>query len=1036
MSQLPFLAILTFSFFILMKSFAMDKESLAQNSLEITKISTEIESIARENPSKAIEIALQNLNKITYIQFSKERATLLNSLSYAYYMQGDYKSSLNYAKEVEKSAKKINSPEILARSYMLQGNVLQGVNEYPSAIERYLIAIKLYKESNNKLYLGYTYNNLANTYERSGKYDSALEYYDLFRTTVKGIASTGSADLGSGDVLLAKGNPQEAKTYYEEAQRKYLSENDKFGSLLATSAIGNSLSKIGEDDLALEKYHEAIIESQKIGFKFIELSARLRTAESYYRIENYDAALDFSKTSLNLANDIGERLEQVEAHRLISKILEETGNPQDALLHLKKAQSIQDEYQNEKASNQLTVMQALFESEAKEAQIAELEEQNQMLQLEQQVSQKRTENAWLTATLLLGMLGAIALWAMLMQREKIRLAKLSQQLTVARRQAEAATEAKSAFLARMSHEIRTPINAVTGLSRLALDSQNEREQRGHLVNILDAGEILLRLVDDILDFSRIEAGKLSIECVALAPRELLKSTLNMHIVQANAKGLALVEDIAADMPRQLLGDPWRIKQILNNLVGNAIKFTEQGTVTVRLCANPAPDQPDLLMLEGAVSDTGIGLSQDQQDALFQSFSQADDSITRRFGGTGLGLAICKQLCDLMGGRIWVESEPGQGSTFRFELPLKRLAGNPQPCQDNYLPKGIPDWSQYRLLLVEDNEVNRQVAIGLLQKTAIEIQVAEHGQQALDRLKDEFFDLVLMDIQMPVMDGLTAAILIRQDLELQLPIIAMTAHAMEADRQKSVKAGMDGHLAKPIDTQTLYSLLGKYLHTERYFSLASPDAESNEPTWQVEQLAGLNVKQAIARLGGNPQLYQSLLGAFFRDQKETAGQLRQLLAQHDHSTLFRLIHSLKSSSAYIGASGLSAQCGALEAILEQGPCDPKPLLKVADDLEALLNTLAPVFESSDQSSPQAIDESELRSQLQQILALLKQSDFMVEEKLAALQKLLAGGPYAEQIARLVKKVDDVEYERAGELVAEMLAELQDAAPHHKLKVLNP
>ncbi|WP_343845876.1 ATP-binding protein [Bowmanella denitrificans] len=681
-------------------------------------------------------------------------------------------------------------------------------------------------------------------------------------------------------------------------------------------------------------------------------------------------------------------------------------------------------------------MQALFESEAKEAQIAELEEQNQMLQLEQQVSQKRTENAWLTATLLLGMLGAIALWAMLMQREKIRLAKLSQQLTVARRQAEAATEAKSAFLARMSHEIRTPINAVTGLSRLALDSQNEREQRGHLVNILDAGEILLRLVDDILDFSRIEAGKLSIECVALTPRELLKSTLNMHIVQANAKGLALVEDIAADMPRQLLGDPWRIKQILNNLVGNAIKFTEQGTVTVRLCANPAPDQPDLLMLEGAVSDTGIGLSQDQQDALFQSFSQADDSITRRFGGTGLGLAICKQLCDLMGGRIWVESEPGHGSTFRFELPLKRLAGNPQPCQDSYLPKGIPDWSQYRLLLVEDNEVNRQVAIGLLQKTAIEIQVAEHGQQALDRLKDEFFDLVLMDIQMPVMDGLTAAILIRQDLELQLPIIAMTAHAMEADRQKSVKAGMDGHLAKPIDTQTLYSLLGKYLHTERYFSLASPDAESNEPTWQVEQLAGLNVKQAIARLGGNPQLYQSLLGAFFRDQNETARQLRQLLAQHDHSTLFRLIHSLKSSSAYIGASGLSAQCGALEAILEQGPCDPKPLLKVADDLEALLNTLAPVFESSDQSSPQAIDESELRSQLQQILALLKQSDFMVEEKLAALQKLLAGGPYAEQIARLVKKVDDVEYERAGELVTEMLAELQDAAPHHKLKVLNP
>lgn len=993
----------------------------------------DLEKQARKNPSTALTASDLILSKYREQISPDLLGRIINSKSYALYFLGDYEDSMKNARDAEVLAKRNELFKVKARAKMLQGNVLQVLGEYPKAISLYNDAAEIYKKIGDNKYLGYCYNNIANSFERSGKYQAALSYYEKYKSLNKESTEAG-VELGIATVELAMGNVEKSITHFNLSMQQYMNDGDELGIALAYNGLGDAFSNQGKHATALERYNDAINISQRKNIKYLEASTLRKKSVALLKIANLDEALQSANLAISISKKVNEKLELAESYRVQAEIQERLGNLTEALLSLKNAEKTDKSFRNERAATQLAVMQALFDSEAKEAQIADLEEQNRLLGLEREISQKRSENAWLTATLLFGLLGFLALWSMYMHREKSRLARLSKQLAVARHEAEAATEAKSAFLARMSHELRTPINAITGLSRLALETRSTKEQRSHLLNVLDAGEILLRLVDDILDFSRIEAGKLTIDIVPFAPREVVKCALNMQMLQARAKNLQLIEKISPDMPTQLLGDPWRIKQILNNLVSNAVKFTDSGEVTIELTAHQLPDEQNLVLLEGAVRDTGIGLSQDQQDALFQSFSQADDSITRRYGGTGLGLAICKQLCDLMDGRIWIESAPGEGACFRFSLPLAQV--NKASVQATVLAKEtfIPDWSQYRLLLVEDNEVNRRVALGILQKTKIEVVVAENGQQAISKLQDEFFDAVLMDIQMPVMDGLTAAVIIRQDMELQIPIIAMTAHAMETDRQKSMKAGMNGHLAKPFDNSSLFSILAKHLPTERTIAISEAPTDSLQG-WQNEQLADLDVQQSISRLGGNPELYQALLCSFYSDQQDTPTQIRQHLADGQFDVLFRLVHSLKSSSAYIGALGISAKCSTLEPILEHGPCDRKALLVIADELESLLTSLAPMQKKQQIEQHKLLSNSNLADALQQILELLKQSDFTVEDKLATLIKIMKDTPFEDTLTRIAKKIDEVEYERAASLTITLLSELQEQENINTGSVIN-
>ena len=391
----------------------------------------------------------------------------------------------------------------------------------------------------------------------------------------------------------------------------------------------------------------------------------------------------------------------------------------------------------------------------------------------------------------------------------------SRELECARISAEEANRAKSFFIANMSHEIRTPLNGVIGMINLALEPAAESERIEYLVTARHSAGFLLDMINEILDFSKIEAGKLVIEFEDIDLAKLVSEVNAVFCLQAERKGLEFRSRIGLEVPRVVCGDCVRLRQILVNLIGNALKFTQEGHINVEVSSEG--EDPNTVTF--SIRDTGIGIPEDKQQLIFEAFSQADDSTTRRFGGTGLGLTISSRLVAAMSGKIWVDSKPGLGSTFHFTLPFLK-ARNEVPVVESrtYIEpiSHIGSDSSLNILLVEDNPVNQKLGIRLLEKAGHKVTLASNGSEAVDMSQNQPFDVILMDLQMPVMDGLQATALIRERDRLKAnhtPIIALTAHALPEHEQSCRLAGMDGYLTKPISKQKLTEQLDRFVRRE-------------------------------------------------------------------------------------------------------------------------------------------------------------------------------------------------------------------------------
>jgi signal transduction histidine kinase/CheY-like chemotaxis protein/HPt (histidine-containing phosphotransfer) domain-containing protein len=794
---------------------------------------------------RASEIADDILDRATAIGYLKGEGRGLNLKGSCYWLQGEYDMGLEVLEKAYIIAKQIKDKKLEARVLNNFGNIYRDLGDLASSLNYFGTALEINEELGDEFAQSVILASISNLHYDLNDYDSALEYALKCLPIFERSHDTSrliAVYNTLGNIYFKQEKFGEALRYFEEIIN--ITDPETANYVLAESGLGKVYYKMHDFDNARKFLTAALDQSQQLANIEVQIIAQFYLGRLHMDEGNYVTSLHHLNIAFSLADEYMRRHDLMSVHEVLSMLYDKMGDIPKAFHHLKTFEQLKEEI----------FQQTIF--------------------------------------------------------NKLRNLQIRQQIELARKEKEVAERTaylKQQFMANMSHEIRTPMNAIVGMTRLLLGKSPKPEQLKYLDAIRMSADNLLVIINDILDLSKIEAGKIVIEQTDFSLREVVQSVRDMLFLKAEEKNIELRMFIDPAIPKRLVGDPTRINQVLINLAGNAVKFTEKGYIDVRATLQKTEGKKHWVQFE--VNDTGIGIAPEYVGKIFESFTQAGTDVTRKFGGTGLGLTISRQLVLLMQGDISVTSQLGEGTSFTVLIPFTESDVQVSiEHTDAIDAKTIQRLNKVKLLLVEDNEFNRMVAEDTLKEIIpnVIIDIAVNGQEAVDRVQQEVYDVVLMDIQMPVMDGVTATRIIRTTLKpptSDVKIIAMTANVLQEDVQSYLAAGMNAYVSKPFHTDELLLKMAAVLENKVLNSDKAPvKAPESMPLTFVEhplpdKVTDMNFLTQFA--GGNREKMNKYINMFLENAPKLLSNVEHALITKDYQSLKIAAHSLKPQLSYMG-----------------------------------------------------------------------------------------------------------------------------------------
>ena len=816
--------------------------------------------------------------------------------------------------------KELNDQSGIAASYINIGAILQKQSKYAEALKNFYMALPIMEEMDAKLWIGDLHNNIGIVLGHQGNYPEAMKSHLKalqIRVPLNDKHGIAQSYNSIADINEVQANYPEALNYHIKSLKIWEEIGNKHGIAQSHAGIGEIHKFQGNFDKALDSHLRSLVLRQEMDDKHGIVESYNSIGLIYERLDNYDEALKNHLLALNLGEPLGNKRRIAFCYMGIGEVYEKQGKYGESIKNKLHAYQLANETGSKELMRQLSLSIyvtyktiADFENALKYYEIyhgieketlgEEAQKQLTNLSFQHNLEQKEKEAE-------INRLRYVEL-----ESKNQQIQQEKEEAERQRKRAEQSEHFKQMFLANMSHEIRTPMNAIAGMTNILLSGNQSKENLQYLNAIKHSSDNLLVVINDVLDISKMEAGKLNIENMAFNVEQQLYALRNIFNLKAAEKKISFAIDVAMGVPEGLVGDPHRLNQVLINLLGNAFKFTHKGKVTLSITKTSKNKY------RFGVKDSGIGIAAEKLALIFESFSQAESNTTRQYGGTGLGLTISKQLVELMGGQINVTSKPGKGSEFSFELTLNTAKKTDVPVSSKTkLQSIVKDLKGLKILLAEDNRYNQIVSVEIIKKfmNEPEITIAETGKEVLQKLKSKDYDIILMDLHMPVMDGYEATKKIRASFpenKKHIPILAVTASVVQADIDRCFAVGMNGYVSKPFSPEQLLQEIQKLKSGKTQTpSVVSKESKSKAPAKNKREATGVDTSYLENITEGNKTEMLEYIDIFLKFAPVQIRKMEDACKSSDNKALYSALHTVKPQLQFMGVQNALARTQQLE-----------------------------------------------------------------------------------------------------------------------------